>query len=153
MTDLQPDASPPEEPIAEPVPDEPFLSGAYRRILHTAIALSIAATLAAALINWRSAAGLAAGSLIGCLNFVWLHQGAEMLVRRMLPGPEIPSKFWLLLSFSARYSVVLAAAYVILKSHPGMRVGFIVGLVLPVVAMMCEAAYEAFSNSSHSPKI
>jgi hypothetical protein len=151
--DLQPEASPPEAPSSEPVAEDPFLSGAYRRILRTTIALSVAATIAAMLISWQSGLGLAAGSFIACLSFVWLHQGAEILVRRMLPGSGIPSKFWLLLSFPARYFVVIAAAYVILKSYPGMRVGFIVGLVLPVLAMMCEAAYEAFSNRSHSPKI
>ncbi len=153
MTDLQPEASPESQP-AEPVADDPFLSGAYRRILRITIALSIAGTIVATLISWRSGMGVAAGSLIACLSFVWLHQGAEMLVRRMLPGSGIPSKFWLLLSFPARYFVVIAAAYVILKSYPGMRVGFIVGLVLPVMAMMCEAVYEAFSsgNKVQSPK-
>jgi hypothetical protein len=153
MTDLPPETPSPDGP-AEVVPDDPFLSGAYRRILRTTIALSIIATIGSVLVSWRSSAGVAAGSLIACLSFVWLHQGAEMLVRRMLPAAGTPSKFWLLLSFPARYLLIIGAAYVILKSYPGMRVGFIVGLVLPVLAMMCEAGFEAFSNSSkdQSPK-
>jgi len=81
--------------------------------------------------------------VIACLSFMWLHQGAEMLVRRMLPAAAKASKLWILLSFPARYLAVIGLSYVILKSYPGMRVGFIIGLVLPVLAMMCEAAYEA----------
>ena len=67
----------------------------------------------------------------------------------------MPSRFWIIQSFPVRYFVVIAAAYVILKSYPGMRVGFIVGLVLPILAMMCEAGYEALfsTKKSQSPKI
>jgi hypothetical protein len=92
--------------------------------------------------------GLATGSLVACLSLVFLHQGAEMLVRRMLPAGGKPSKFWLFLSFPARYLMVIGVAYVILKSYPGMRLGFMIGLVMPVISMMCEAGYEAFSSGS-----
>ena len=135
------------------VPDDPFLSGAYRRILQTSIVLSVAASIAAAVMNRQAGLGVALGSVIACLSFVWLHQGVDVLVRRMLPAPEKPSRFWVLQSFPVRYFVVIAIAYVILKGYQGMRVGFIVGLALPVLAMMCEAAYEAFSSINKAPKI
>ena len=131
---------------AQPVPDDPFLSGAYHRILRTTIILSVASAVIATAFNRRTGAGLAIGSFLACLSFMWLHQCAEMLVRRMLPADGTSSKFWILLSFPTRYFVIIAAAYVILKSYPGMRMGFVVGLVMPVLAMMCEAWYEAFSN-------
>jgi hypothetical protein len=136
------------ETTTNSVPDDRFLSGAYSRILRTSIALSITATLIASFFSRLSGMGLGTGSLVACLNLVWLHQGAEMLVRRMLPAAVMPSKFWLFLSFPARYLMVIGAAYVILKSHPGMRLGFIIGLVVPVIAMMCEAGYEAFSSGN-----
>jgi hypothetical protein len=139
-----PPETPPVEPPSGPVPDDPFLSGAYRRILRTTVALSAMAIFAAAIISRPVSFGVAAGAFIASVSFIWLHQGAAMLVRHMLPAEANPSKFWILLSFPARYFVVIAVSYVILRGYPGMRGGFIVGLVLPVLAMMCEAAYEAF---------
>lgn len=165
MNDLPPEDVPPNpaptdapDPISSDVssqivPDDPFLSGAYRRVLRTSIVLSVAASIAAAVMNRQAGIGVAVGSLISCLNFVWLHQGVDVLVRRMLPATEKPSRFWVLQSFPVRYFAVIAVAYVILKGYQGMRVGFIVGLALPVLAMMCEAAYEAFSSISKAPKI
>ncbi len=148
-------AVPPDPGPPQAVPDDPFLSGAYRRILRTSIVLSVVASIVATIMNRQAGIGVAVGSLIACLNFVWLHQGADLLIRRMLPGFESPSRFWIIQSFPVRYFVVIAAAYVILKSYPGMRVGFIVGLVLPILAMMCEGAYEAFfsTKKSQSPRI
>jgi F0F1-type ATP synthase assembly protein I len=160
MSDQPPQISsgPPDNAVPpDPAPpqDDPFLSGAYRRILRTSIVLSVAASIAATVMNRQAGIGVAVGSLIACLNFVWLHQGADLLIRRMLPGSGTPSRFWIIQSFPVRYFVVIAAAYVILKSYPGMRVGFIVGLVLPILAMMCEGAYEALfsTKKSQSPKI
>jgi hypothetical protein len=87
---------------------------------------------------------LATGGLVACLNFVWLHHGAEMAIRRMTDPPKsAPSKFRLTLAFTARYVLVLAAAYVILKGYPHVRVAFTVGLACPVIAAMGEGLYEA----------
>ena len=38
---------------------------------------------------------------------------------------------------------MIAVAYVILKSYPGLLVGFLVGLILPIIASMGEGIYEA----------
>jgi hypothetical protein len=124
---------------------EAFLSGAYRRILWTACVLSVAGVVAATLLaDWRSGLGLAIGALVACLNFVWLHHGAEMAVQRMMStAKNAPSKFRLALAFTARYVLVLAASYVILKGYPQVRVAFIVGLACPVIAAMGEGLYEA----------
>src|SRR4051794_31637468 len=70
---------------ADPTPLDPGmeqrLSGAYRRILRLAITLSVAGTpVAALLFSWRSGLGLAIGSLLAYINFVWLHRGTERLV-------------------------------------------------------------------------
>ena len=79
-----PDSTPPDSTPPDPVIEE-RLSGAYRRILRVAIALSVAGTLAATLLaNWQSGLGLAIGSLLAYINFVWLHNGTERLVQRMI---------------------------------------------------------------------
>jgi hypothetical protein len=130
---------------------EVFLSGAYRRILCITLALGIAAAAATTVLaNWRSGLGLAVGAAVACLNFVWLHHGAEMMIQRMVEVERAgvatkpaPSTLRLLLAFTARYAFVMAAAYVILRGYPQVRLAFIVGLACPVIAAMGEGLYEA----------
>lgn len=124
---------------------EERLSGAYRRILRVAIALSVVGSLAAALLfTWQSGLGLAVGSLLAFVNFVWLHRSTDRLVSRMIAaGPSSPRKVRFAFPFPLRYALMIAVAYVILKSYPGLLVGFLVGLVLPIIASMGEGIYEA----------
>lgn len=123
---------------------EVFLSGAYRRILRISIVLSVIATIAAALVfSWRNGLGVALGALLACLNFVWLHHGAELMIERMVTRAGVgPSKLRLMLTFTGRYTFMIAMAYVILKSYPRMFAGFIVGLAFPILAAMAEGVYE-----------
>ena len=156
----QPNEPEPNEPVYPQTPisaeTEAHLSGAYRRILRIAIVLSVAATLVVALVNWRAGLGAAIGSLMGLINFVWLHQTTEKLVDRMLaanksaPSPEentpakgSSSKFRFMFPFPLRYLLIIAVAYVILKSYPRLLIGFLVGLVMPLLASFGEGIYEA----------
>jgi hypothetical protein len=130
---------------------EQRLSGAYGRILRVAIVLSLAGTLAAALMfTWQSGLGLAIGSLLAYINFVWLHRGTERLVERIIAsnqttpaGESKPRRVRFAFPFPLRYGLLIAVAYVILKSYPRLLIGFIVGLILPIVAAMGEGIYEA----------
>src|SRR5260370_2739370 len=126
---------------------EGFLCGAYRRILRITALLTLAATLAAtAFFGWHAGVGVALGSLLAAFNFVWLHHGTELMVRRMVdpnPGEAAPSKLRLMLAFVGRYVFVISGAYVILKSYPRTLEGFILGLALPILAAMSEGIYEA----------
>jgi hypothetical protein len=138
-----------QTPIDPPM--EQRLSGAYGRILRVAIALSVAGTLLAALVyTWQSGLGLAIGSLLAYINFVWLHRGTERLVERIIAsntttaaGESKPRKVRFKFSFPLRYALLIAVAYVILKSYPRLLIGFIVGLILPILAAMGEGIYEA----------
>jgi hypothetical protein len=130
---------------------EQRLSGAYGRILRIAIALSVAGTLVTALLfTWQSGLGLAIGSLLAYINFVWLHRGTERLVERIIAsntttaaGESKPRKVRFKFPFPLRYALLIAVAYVILKSYPRLLIGFIVGLILPILAAMGEGIYEA----------
>jgi hypothetical protein len=146
----------PEQEIADQTPVDPAmearLSGAYSRILRIAVALSVAGTLAAALLfTWQSGLGLAIGSLLAYINFVWLHRGTERLVERIIAsnqttaatGESKPRKVRFAFPFPLRYALLIAVAYVILKSYPRLLIGFIVGLILPILAAMGEGIYEA----------
>ena len=138
------DAAPLEQTPVDPAMEE-RLSGAYRRILRVAIALSVAGSLAAWLLfNWQSGLGLAVGALLAFVNFVWLHRSTEKLVGRMISaGPSPPRKVRFVFPFPLRYALMIAVAYVILKSYPRLLVGFLVGLILPIIASMGEGIYEA----------
>ncbi|MGZ4856289.1 MAG: ATP synthase subunit I [Candidatus Angelobacter sp.] len=141
---LMPNSTPPNSTPPDPVIEE-RLSGAYRRILRVAIALSVAGTLVATLlVNWQSGLGLAIGSLLAYINFVWLHHGTERLVQRMISSDKSkPRRFRFAFPFPLRYALLIAVAYVILKSYPRLLIGFIVGLILPILASMGEGIYEA----------
>ena len=130
---------------------EERLSGAYNRILKVAMGLSVGGTLTAILLfSWQSGLGLAVGSLLAYINFVWLHHSTERLVERIVVSNKTPSaaktkprKVRFAFPFPLRYALLIAVAYVILKSYPRLLIGFIVGLILPVLAAMGEGIYEA----------
>lgn len=136
------------EPAPSPISDrmEAFLSGAFKRIQKITIVFSLAAAVASTLwLGWRSGLALTLGALVAYLNFAWLYRSSEAMVQRMLaPDGTRPSKLLSVLSFAGRYVFVIAFAYVIFKGYPQVRVAVIVGLVLPVLATMCEGIYEAF---------
>jgi hypothetical protein len=122
-----------------------FLGGAYLRIVKLAAALTaIAGAVSLLLTNWRGSLALVFGAVVGIVNLVWLHHGADLMVQRMLgAGKNGPSKLRMALFFPLRYILVIAAVYAILKGYPGVLVSFIVGLGLPVMAMIGESIYEA----------
>lgn len=136
--------------MSQPAADRAFqmgryLDGAYQRIVKLAVILGAAGVIASVLVvDWHGSVALAGGSLIGILNVVWLHRGADLMVKRMLAGDESgPSKLSVMLFFPLRYLVVIAAVYAILKGYPGVLVSFIVGLALPVMALIGESIHEA----------
>jgi ATP synthase I subunit len=128
-----------------PGPMARYLDGAYPRIVKLAVALTVIGAIASIpLRDWHSTLVLAAGSIIGTLNLVWLHRGTNLMVSRMLAAhPERPSKWRVALFFPLRYILVIGAVYAILKSYQGVLVSFIVGLASPVMALIGESIYEA----------
>jgi hypothetical protein len=152
--DQKPDLTLPDQTSLDPIIEE-RLSGAYQRILRAAIGLSVAGILIATLlVNWQSGLGLAIGSLLAYVNFVWLHRGTERLVERMITsaktaaaGESKTRKVRFSFPFPLRYALLIAVTYVILKSYPRLLIGFIVGLILPILAAMGEGIYEAVVTS------
>lgn len=140
-----------DQPQAATHAEEAFLSRAYQRILRITVVLSVAATIIfTILLGWRSGLGVAIGAPIAYINLVWLHQGSTMMVDRMVASSAAPSKARLVLAFAGRYALMIALVCVILKSFPGMRLGFMVGLVAPIAAATCEGIYEAVANGRSS---
>jgi predicted outer membrane lipoprotein len=97
---------------------------------------------------WRLGGYTALGVSLGCavayLNFLWLERGVEGLANRIVGAGQTQSGKGIVARFVLRYALMGAVAYGILSVSPASLYGFLVGLFLPVAAIACEAAYEAY---------
>jgi ATP synthase I chain len=94
--------------------------------------------------GWRTALGLACGCIVAYLNFHWLKRGVEGLADRIFEAGKPQSSKGIVLRFLLRYVLMGLAAYGILTLSPASLYGLLGGLFLPVAAIVCEAAYEAY---------
>ena len=94
--------------------------------------------------GWRTALGLACGCIVAYLNFHWLKRGVEGLADRIVEAGKSQSSKAIVLRFLLRYVLMGVAAYGILTVSPASLYGLLGGLFLPVAAIACEAAYEAY---------
>src|SRR5271155_2026483 len=125
--------------------DENFYSGATERISRFMIGLALALSAGAWWKYGHSAAlGFLGGSIIAFLNFHWLKNGVTGLAERVTNAGKPQSGKGIIARFLLRYALMGAAAYGILTSFPESLRGLFVGLVLPVGAIACEAAYETY---------
>lgn len=124
-----------------------------RRIEHFIVALGAAVTLVTG-IGWgfHPATGAAIGAGLCWLNFRWLRQGAEGLIRLGLAqaGAEtvsVPKKTHA--KFFGRLMLLLVVVYVILGWLRFPAVPFVCGLAVVVPAILCELAYELMHGHHH----
>jgi len=109
----------------------------------------IALALACSVVGWwRFGRAAALGFLLGCviayLNFHWLKRAVAGLSDRVTATGKAQSGAGTVARFLLRYLLLGAAAYGILTSFPASLRGLFAGLFLPVGAIACEAAYEAY---------
>ena len=107
--------------------------------------LAVILTLGAwMLFGWRIALGAALGCAVAYLNFHWLKSGVEGLADRVVQAGKSQSGKGIVFRFLLRYVLMGLVAYGILVVSPASLYGLLVGLFLPVAAIACEAAYEAY---------
>jgi hypothetical protein len=122
-----------------------FYSAALPRIFRFMIVLAFVSSLAAwPLYGWRVALGVAFGCAISYLNFHWLKRVLANLADRLSPTEPRRSSKGIVLRFLLRYFLMGLAAYAIFSVSPASLYGLFAGLFLPVAAIACEAAYEAY---------
>jgi hypothetical protein len=127
-----------------------FYSGALARISRSMIVLALVCAGAAWLLYaWRVALGFTCGCAIAYLNFHWLKRVANALADRITQAGRQQSGMGIVLRFLLRYFLMGAAAYAILSVSPASLYGLFAGLFLPVAAIACEAAYEAYMAVAH----
>ena len=124
---------------------ESFYAGAIGRITHF---MPVLALLGTALLWWRTGGFLAAGFVVGCLiayiNFYWLKRVVNAIAERAALGTPTGHTHGIVARFLVRYALVAVAAYAILSLSVRSLHGLLVGLFLPVAAILCEAAYETY---------
>jgi ATP synthase I chain len=131
-----------------------FYSGALERIRIAMVGLALTFTVAAFILyGWRSALGFGLGCAVAYLNFHWLKRGVTGLADRLtqpsdsdLQATQVkpPGGKGVVGRFLLRYVLMGLAAYAILTVSPASLYGLLAGLFLPVAAIACEAAYEAY---------
>jgi hypothetical protein len=115
-----------------------FVGRALRRIFRGMLILGGAGALAALWLGgWRGGLGFLVGATASYLNFYWLHR----LVEGLAPGGRRPRK-WLLLFLATRYLLLGLGGYVIVKVFGLSLVSVLIGLFVPVAAVMVEILYE-----------
>ncbi len=130
--------------------DNSFHSGALQRIQLDMLVLGVSLSVTAwAMLGWRVAAGFACGSGVGYGNFHLLKRVVGGVVERTAMSGNPQSGKGIITRFVLRYFAVACAAYAILTSYPASLHGFLVGLFLPVAAIMCEAVYELYVALAH----
>jgi uncharacterized membrane protein len=127
---------------------EVFYAGALARISNSMIVLAALFTGGSWLLyGGRIAVGLVCGCAIAYLNFFWLKRVVTALADRATETtqPQSSTSKGVVLRFLLRYVLMAVAAYVIFSVSPASLYGLFAGLFLPVAAIACEAAYEAYA--------
>jgi ATP synthase I subunit len=124
---------------------ETVYGGALDRIRRDMLILAVAATAACWWsFGWRFALGMVCGCAVAYLNFHWLKSGVSALADRIVQKGKPQSGKGIVFRFLLRYVLMALVAYGILTVSPASLYGLFAGLFLPVAAIACEAAYEAY---------
>ena len=126
---------------------EHFYAGAYARIMRSMLVFAGAFAAAAEIkFGWRVAGGFLVGCGMAMMNFLWVKRTVNTLAQRIVepekPGDPPPKATF---KFLVRYALLGGIAYVIFKSSILSLTGVLVGLFLPVAAILVEAAYETYA--------
>ena len=128
----------------DPVADA-FYSGAERRAMRFMAVLCVLVTGVLWVVYGRV---LAFGFVLGCaasaLNFLWLKRVVAGFTAAVSGDARRPSGGLLVFRYLVRFALITFAAFVIFKSSRTSGYGFLIGLFVPVAALMCEAAYETW---------
>ena len=126
-------------------PDDDFYSRALERIQRMMIVFGVVALITGwGYFGWRIALGVALGGSIAYLNFYWLKKVVAGIADLTIQSGNPASSRGVVHRFLLRYFLMALVAFVILSVSRESLYGLFAGLFLPVAAILCEAAYEAY---------
>lgn len=124
--------------------DDDFYSRALERIQRMMLIIGFGGFIASwAFWGWRVGLGFGLGGAVAFLNFHWLKRIVRDLAN-LTSGVGGEVSRGVLRRFLLRYFLMAVIAFVILRVSRESLLGLFGGLILPVPAMLCEAAYEAY---------
>lgn len=101
--------------------------------------------------RWAGSVGFALGAAVSYVNFKSLTRGVEAVADRIVNRNSREKGGWIVLRFLVRYGLVAAVAYAIFKSSSMAFRGFLLGLCVPVAALMAEAAWQGYAVFRRTP--
>jgi small-conductance mechanosensitive channel len=132
--------------FTQPSASELFYSRALHRIGNCMLVVALLLIAATAWrFGLRPASGFACGCAIAYVNFHWLKRVIAGFADRATGTETKQSGQGIVFRFLLRYVLMALAAYAILTVSPASLNGLLAGLFLPVVAIFCEAVYEAYA--------
>jgi len=138
-----------EEPGLPPAPDSPaeqFYGAAVARVLRLTVIFGAVGTLLTfGAYGVRAGLGFLVGLGLAYWNFRSLASTVNSLGERIVVGHSGESGGVIVFRLISRILLVGLVGYAILISSPGSLKSFLVGICMPVPALMWEAGYEAFA--------
>ncbi len=122
-----------------------FLDRALRRIRRFIVALAgIGTLICIALFRWQVTTGFLIGAIISYFNQRWLEGAIEALGERITNRESRERGGGIVVRALLRYVLIAGGAYVIFRVSRAGLYGFLGGVCLPIAALACEVAVEAF---------
>lgn len=113
----------------------------------------VGAILAACVVwplGWPLAVGVVAGTVLAWINFRWLASSVNAIGERIVNVKSTERGAAVVARGVGRIFLIALVAYGIFTCSVRGLVGFLAGLAMPVIALMCEAVYE-FVASNRRP--
>ena len=93
-------------------------------------------------LGWAVAAGAALGTALGWINFRWLAASVNAIGERIVRVKSEERGAAVVARGVGRIFLIVLFAYVIFTYSVRGLAGYLAGLAMPVIALMCEAMYE-----------
>jgi len=124
---------------------ERFYNRALSRIRRFLLILGALGTLVClAKFGAVAAAGFVLGAFISYVNHVWLEGMVAALGERITSGQSRERGGLIVVRAVLRYAFIALGAYVIFRVSLAALYGFVAGICLIIVAVICEAAVEIY---------
>jgi len=101
-------------------------------------------------LGWALAGGMVAGTALGWINFRWLASSVNAIGERIVKVKSTERGAAVVARGVGRIFLIALVAYGIFVCSVRGLVGFLAGLAMPVIALMCEAAYEFVASNRRS---